>query len=101
MLKKEDIEHLATLARVHISDEEKESFATQLDSVLEYVSEISQVATDEAARGEGLAPIERAGALRNVTRSDDTPNPGGEFTEDFLANAPDHEEQCVKVHKII
>ncbi len=101
MLQKEDIEHLATLARVAISEEEKTSFATQLDSVLSYVSDISKVATTEAAEGKGLTPHLRAGTLRNVTRPDVDPSVGGEYTADFLANAPAHEDGCVKVQKII
>jgi aspartyl-tRNA(Asn)/glutamyl-tRNA(Gln) amidotransferase subunit C len=101
MLQKEDIEHLATLARVAISEEEKSAFATQLDSVLSYVSDISKVATTEAAEGSGLSPVERAGSLRNVTRPDAEPAQGGEYTADFLANAPANEDGCVKVQKII
>lgn len=100
MLTKEDIEHLSVLARVAISDEEKEYFATQLDSVLTYVSEIGKVATDEVSLDE-LPPIVRAGDLRNVMRSDTDPLSGGAYTEDILANAPDSENGYVKVQKII
>lgn len=100
MLTKEDIEHLSVLARVAISDEEKEYFATQLDSVLTYVSEIGKVATDEVSPDE-LSPLERAGDLRNVMRPDTDPLSGGVYTEDILANAPDSESGYVKVQKII
>ncbi len=92
MLRKEDIEHLATLARLEIADEEKELFVHQLDSVLGYVSEISAVATAH------VTPT--AGVLRNVLRDDAHPNIGGTFTEAILANAPHREKQYVKVEQI-
>ncbi len=92
MLKKEDIEHLATLARLAISEEEKELFVTQLDSVLGYVSEISAIATTHATP--------TAGMLRNVLREDAHPNQGGTFTEAILNNAPHREGHYVKVEQI-
>lgn len=93
MLQKEDIEHLATLARIAVSEEEKEAFAAQLDSVLGYVSELNKVVTIEES-----APA--AGELRNVMREDEAPYIGGEFTEAILANAPHKEDGYVKVGQI-
>lgn len=94
MLKKEDIEHLATLARISVSEEEKEAFAVQLDSVLGYVSELNKVVTIEES-----APL--AGELRNIMRPDENPNPGGEFTDMILANAPHKEGEYFKVSQIM
>jgi len=94
MLKKEDIEHLSTLARITVSDEEKEAFVSQLDAVLEYVSELGEVAT----KGDTTP---RAGALRNALRADENPYAGGEFTEAILANAPQVENGYVKVGQIM
>jgi aspartyl-tRNA(Asn)/glutamyl-tRNA(Gln) amidotransferase subunit C len=94
MLKKEDIEHLATLARISVSEEEKEAFALQLDSVLGYVSELNKVVTLEES-------TPKAGELRNVMRPDENPNPGGEFTDTILANAPHKEGEYFKVSQIM
>lgn len=93
MLKKEDIEHLAVLARISVSEEEKEAFALQLDSVLGYVSELNKVVTLEES-----AP--QAGELRNVMRDDVAPYSGGEFTAAILENAPHKEDGYVKVGQI-
>jgi aspartyl-tRNA(Asn)/glutamyl-tRNA(Gln) amidotransferase subunit C len=102
MLTKADIENLSVLARVAVSDEEKESFAVQLDSVLAYVSDIRKVATaDAGALFEAQTPLARAGELRNVTRPDTEPAEGGSYTSAILANAPDSEDGYVKVAKII
>ena len=93
MLERKDVEHLGLLARISLSEEEKDEFTSELDSVLSYVSEISSVATE-------VDIIPEAGELRNVMRRDDNANSGGEFTEDILKNAPDTEGGYVKVKQI-
>ena len=94
MLKKEDIEHLANLARIAISEEEKGELAGQIDSVLSYVSMISKVVTEKEA-----AP--RAGELRNVMREDGEAYAGGEWANAILANAPHKEGGYFKVEQIM
>ena len=94
MLKKEDIDHLATLARIKVSEEEKEELAGKLDQVLSYVSEIGKVSTDADVKSE-------LGDLRNVMRPDGNPHPGGEYTEKILANAPETEDGFFKVRRIM
>jgi aspartyl-tRNA(Asn)/glutamyl-tRNA(Gln) amidotransferase subunit C len=94
MLKKEDIDHLATLARITVSSEEKEDFVRELDAILAYVSELGGVVTKE-----DVAP--KVGILRNALRADENPYAGGEFTEAILANAPHVEDGYVKVGQIM
>lgn len=93
MLQRNDVEHLGMLARISLTEEEKDEFTTELDSVLSYVSEISKVTTEADA-------IPEVGELCNVMRSDDHVNPGGEFTDAILKNAPDTEGGYVKVKQI-
>ena len=94
MLKKEDIEHLATLVRMELTEEEAAEVALKLTHVLAYVSEISQVSTEDHAE-------DRVGELRNVMRLDTSPNLGGEFTDVILANAPRKEDGYFKVSQIM
>lgn len=94
MLKKEDIEHLSALARITVSDVEKEAFVPQLDAILAYVSELGKVVTKEDA-------TPKAGVLRNALREDVNPYAGGEFTDAILANAPHVENGYVKVGQIM
>jgi aspartyl-tRNA(Asn)/glutamyl-tRNA(Gln) amidotransferase subunit C len=94
MLTKEDIEHLATLARISVSEDEKAQLAGQIDAVLEYVSAVSGVVTERES-----APV--AGELRNVMREDDGPYAGGEWSEAILANAPHKEDRYFKVEQIM
>lgn len=94
MLKKEDVEHLAALARIELSDAEMEEVATKLSPVLNYVSEISKVVTEENAEA-------RVGKLRNVMRPDGEANVGGEYTDAILKNAPRSQDGYFKVSQIM
>lgn len=94
MLKREDVEYLSGLARVAISDEEKDSLAKDLDAILGYVSEVSKIATTTSA-------IPHAEEHRNVMREDTQPHAGGEWTEAITGNAPQSEDGYVRVRRII
>ncbi len=93
MLKPEDIDHLATLARITLSEAEKLEFPKQFEAILDYVGEVSTVVTLEDA-------TERVGSLRNVMREDSEAYPGGEFTKAILQNAPRKEDNYIKVQQI-
>ncbi len=88
-----DIEKLATLARIRITDEEKATFLTEIESILKYVGEI-QKATVGASHTE-------VGSVYNVLREDGVVNTPGQYTEAILAEAPDVAENCIKVKKIL
>lgn len=94
MIDKNDIQQLAILARVAVSENEQESLAKDLDAVLVYVSEISHIATNAGV-------VLRAGSLKNVMREDTDVYEGGGFTDAILANAPATEDSYLKVNKIL
>jgi aspartyl-tRNA(Asn)/glutamyl-tRNA(Gln) amidotransferase subunit C len=94
MVEIKDIEHLAALARIHISDEEKESFKNEIDSILEYVNQIQKISGE-------TEPAREAGDVRNITREDGSPHESGLHTEALLREAPKREGQYVKVKKIL
>ena len=93
MLKIEDIDHMAILARITISDEEKREVLPKLDAVLLYVSDIQKIVTKEDV-------VRVGGDLRNVMREDESPSSGGEYTDAILANAPHIQDGYVKVKQI-
>ena len=93
MLKKEDIEHLSRLARITISEGERDELATQIDSVLGYVSAVSAVVTEAESK-----PV--VGELRNVLRDDTNAYIGGAWSDAIIKNAPDSEEGYFKVGQI-
>jgi aspartyl-tRNA(Asn)/glutamyl-tRNA(Gln) amidotransferase subunit C len=94
MLTVQDIEHLATLARMELSDEEKSGFITALDPILNYVGELASVQVLPPDATPPYVPV-------NVVRSDDAPNAGGEYTQAIIDNAPRHERGYVRVPRIL
>lgn len=88
-----DVEHLAGLARIAVSDSEKELLRHDLEEILAYVSQVTKVTAELGAP--------TAGDLRNIMREDGEPHVGGKFTEDILSQAPTREGNRVLVKKIM
>jgi len=89
----EDVEHVALLARLELSDEEKQLFATQLTKILEYVAKLDELNTDE------VEPVFHVVPLSNVFREDEV-RPSLPL-EKVLQNAPKASHDCFSVPKII
>jgi aspartyl-tRNA(Asn)/glutamyl-tRNA(Gln) amidotransferase subunit C len=87
------IEHIANLARLSLSDQEKELFGGQLDSILSYMDKLNELNTKD------IGPTSHVLAINNVTR-DDVTVPSLD-REDALSNAPDKTEKFYRVPKII
>jgi aspartyl-tRNA(Asn)/glutamyl-tRNA(Gln) amidotransferase subunit C len=92
-ISKEEIEHIAVLARLSLSEEEKELFGSQLSSILDYMEKLNELDT------KGIEPTSHVLSLSNVMRND-IPMPSIP-KEDALMNAPDHTEKFYRVPKII
>ena len=92
MLTKKDVEALAVLARIDLSDTEKEAIVPKLDSILAYVGEVAKVVTEDLPA--------RVGVVKNVLRNDEKPNEGGMYSKDMLENAPAIEGEYVKVKQM-
>ena len=93
MIEKKDVEKLAELSRIDISEDEKKMFIKDFDAILGYVSEIQKVSA--------LEPKPQAGKLRNIMREDENPHKSGEFTKAILEEAPSVKNGYVKVKKIL
>jgi len=92
MITIKDVEHVAKLARLALTEEEKAKFAPQLNAVLEYVNELNEVDTT------GIEPMAHSIKISNVMREDEVKQ---EFTrEEMLKNAPEEEDGFFKVPKI-
>lgn len=94
MIEVKDIEKLAALARIALSESEKETLRREVDSILDYVGEVQKVSS-------GLDTERKAGEIRNVMRPDENPHESGAFTEDLLNSAPAREGNYFKVKKIL
>jgi aspartyl-tRNA(Asn)/glutamyl-tRNA(Gln) amidotransferase subunit C len=88
-----DVEHVAKLARLGLSDEEKTLFAAQLSAILDYADNLKRIDT------ESVPPATHALLLKNVYREDQVrPCPD---VEAILANAPDPANHMFRVPRII
>lgn len=88
-----EIEHIALLARLSLSDEEKDLFGSQLSGILGYMEKLNELDTGD------VEPTSHVLSLNNVMR-DDVPIPSIP-REDALVNAPSHAEKFFRVPKII
>lgn len=61
-----DITHIAKLANLIIKEDEKEKFATQLSSILEYVGKLNELDTSN------VEPTSQVTGLENVLREDES-----------------------------
>jgi aspartyl-tRNA(Asn)/glutamyl-tRNA(Gln) amidotransferase subunit C len=87
------VEHIATLARLGLTEEEKVKFAEQLSEILDYASILQHVDTS------AIPPTATVLPLRSVMREDAvTPSLP---VEDVLANAPATEADCFRVQAIL
>ena len=92
-LTREQVKHVAELAKLKLTDAEIDLFQEQLSAVLEYADRLDELDTEPIPPTAGVLP------LRNVMRSDD-PRPS--FPRDaMLENAPDAEEGFVKVKVVL
>ena len=88
-----DVRHVATLARLDVTDDEVELFAHQLAAVLEHAKDV------EALDTEGVPPTAHPMPLVNVLR-DDVARPGVDRAE-VLAMAPEAEDGRFRVPRIL
>ena len=88
-----DIEHVARLARLELTDEEKARLRDQLGVILENAAKVSEVATDD------VPPTAYAIPRSNVLRPDDVMP--SLTVEEVLSNAPEVEDDRFKVPKVV
>lgn len=92
-LTKEDVEHVAHLARLNFREEEKEKFTSQLNDILIYMDILNKVDTA------GVEPMTHAISLNNAFRDDTVKESIG--SETTLSNAPDRMGESFRVPKVI
>lgn len=90
---RKDVEHVARLARLELSEEEKALFEEQLGRILEHAARVTSLDT------EGVPPTSHSIPLANVFREDE-PDPGITQSE-ALALAPGAEAGHFRVPRIL
>jgi aspartyl-tRNA(Asn)/glutamyl-tRNA(Gln) amidotransferase subunit C len=92
-LSHDEVERIAELAKLRLTDEERERFGEQLSAVLEYAEILQRLDT------EAIPPTATVLPLQNVMVADEV-RPSSS-REDVLANAPAAENGCFKVQAIL
>ena len=92
-LSREEVRHIAELARLALSDGELVLYQEQLSAILEYFDRLQELDT------EAIPPTASVLPLRSVMRADEPRLPTSR--EDILANAPDAEGGCFKVPAVL
>ena len=94
MITLKELEPLAKLSRIELSDADKASLLKEFDSILGYVDQLKKVDVSMDAEG-------RVGAVRNVMRQDKAEDTSPEDRERLLKEAPHREGDFIAVKKII
>ncbi|AZR72065.1 asparaginyl/glutamyl-tRNA amidotransferase subunit C [Anoxybacter fermentans] len=93
MIQRSDVEHVAKLARLKLSDDEIETFTQQLGDILDYVHKLEKIDT------ENVQPTAHVLPLCNVFREDKVKD--SLDREIALSNAPEKEGAYFKTPKIL
>jgi aspartyl-tRNA(Asn)/glutamyl-tRNA(Gln) amidotransferase subunit C len=92
-ISREEVEHVAWLARIELSEEEKRLFTEQFNQILDFFKKIDEVDT------EGVPPTYHVLDLINVYREDGV---GPSLaTDEALKNAPREEKRFFKAPRIV
>lgn len=92
-ISREQVEHVAKLARLELVEEEILTYTQQLNSILDYAAMLEGINTED------IVPTAHAVPLYNVLREDEV-KPSMD-REKVLANAPDSDEGFFKVPRIV
>ena len=88
-----EVEHIALLARLELTDEEKALYREQLSAILDYFAQLRELDTA------GIPPTSSVLPPRSVLREDE-PRPGLSLDE-LLRNAPDTESGQFRVPPVL
>ncbi len=90
---RDQVEHIALLARLEFSEKEIEAFTRQMDNILTYFDKLKEVDTTS------VEPTSHAIQVKNVFREDEAKK---SIALDLsLKNAPEKEGNCFRVPQII
>ena len=89
----ETIEYVGILAKLELSEEEKEQAKKDMGSMLDYIDKLNEFDTDS------VEPMSHVFPVNNVFREDEITN--GDDREEILLNAPEKKEGAFKVPKTV
>ena len=90
---RETIEHVAELARLNITEAEKEELTTKMEEIISWVDKLNELDTKD------VKPMEHVIPIQNVLREDRVT--GSFDREKLLKSAPSQENGCYKAPKVV
>ena len=92
-ISRQEVEHVAHLARLHLNDEELVQMTAQLDTILSYVAKLHELDTS------GVEPTTHAFSITNAFREDQVRNSLKQ--EEALSNEPQQNGEAFVVPRVI
>ena len=92
-LNREDVRRISFLARIRIDDTELDSLSVELNDIIGWVEQLSEVDTD------GVAPMTSVADMKMAKRTDSVTD--GDVLEKVLTNAPDRVGDFYAVPKVV
>lgn len=90
---KSDIEHVAKLARLNLTEDEKEKYTKEMGAIIGFVDKLNELDTT------GIQPTAHILPIQNVFREDDV-KPSFD-REKLFQNAPQKKDGCILVPKVV
>ena len=94
-LTKKEVEHVTKLARLGLSEKEKEKFSQELSAILDFVEKLNEVKTDK------IEPTAQVTGLTSVYRPDKGREKTKPETDNLLDLAPETENRQIKVKAVL
>jgi aspartyl-tRNA(Asn)/glutamyl-tRNA(Gln) amidotransferase subunit C len=95
MLSKEEIQHIATLARVGLGEKDIEKYRHDLSAILDYFKKLNELDVSN------VEPIGHITGMQNVFRSDRYEDADPSEREAIMKNAPEEKEGYIKVKSVL
>ncbi|MCM3786369.1 Asp-tRNA(Asn)/Glu-tRNA(Gln) amidotransferase subunit GatC [Neobacillus mesonae] len=92
-ISKQDVQHVAKLARLNLSEAEEAQMTEQLNAILQYAEKLNELDTD------GVEPTTHVLHVSNVMREDEVRE--SLPIEKVMLNAPDEEDGQIKVPAVL
>ena len=89
----ETIEYVSILAKLELSDQQKEAAKKDMGRMLDYIDKLNELDTD------GVEPMSHVFPVRNAFREDEVTN--GDDSEQILKNAPEEQDNMFVVPRTL
>ena len=94
-LTKNEIKHIAELARLELTEDELKKYGSQLSGVLNYIDQLKEVDTKD------IEPTAQVTGMTNILREDEVKDWNKKEIEEALKDAPEREGRFLKVKRVI